>query len=145
MDLERYQFRSNERAIDYEFESVGPKGKIVKVARFTKIGVDLYNFGFGDLDEKSGKISDTVISNNNDGDKVLATVANIILRFIDVYPNADIFIKGTSEARTRRYQMGISKYLREMNDRMEIMGYDNGEWLPFQKGVNYQAFVGRKR
>jgi hypothetical protein len=68
MHLEHYQYRTNEKCTDYEFESIGPRRKILKVARFTKIGEDLYNFGFGDVDPATGIISDTVVSNNSDGD-----------------------------------------------------------------------------
>ena len=144
MHLEHYQYRTNEQNIDYEFESVGPIRKILKIARFTKIGEYLYNFGFGDLDPTTGNISDTVVSNNSDGDKVLATVANIIVNFFEIYPHADVFIKGTSDARTRRYQMGISKYFGEISRSLEILGYFEGNWVPFEKGINYQAFVGRR-
>jgi hypothetical protein len=91
MHLEHYQYRTNEQSIDYVFESIGPKRKILKVARFTKIGENLYNFGFGDVDPTTGNISDIVVSNNSDGDKVLATVANIIVNFFTAYPNADVF------------------------------------------------------
>jgi uncharacterized protein DUF6934 len=50
----------------------------IEVVRFTKIGEDLYNFGFGDVDPANGNICDIVVSNNSDGDKVLATVAGAI-------------------------------------------------------------------
>lgn len=144
MHLEHYQYRTNEQSIDYEFESIGPIKKILKVARFTKIGEDLYNFGFGDVDPTNGNISDIVVSNNRDGDKVLATVANIIENFFITYPNTEVFIKGTSDARTRKYQMAISKYIVEISHSLEILGYFKGDWVPFKKGINFQAFVGRK-
>ncbi len=144
MNLEHYQYRTNEQSLDYEFESIGPTRKILKVARFTKIGEDLYNFGFGDVDPTTGIISDTVVSNNKDGDKVLATIANIIVNFLTAYPNAEVFIKGTNDARTRRYQMGISRYIDEISHTLEILGYYEGVWVLFKKGINFQAFIGRK-
>jgi len=69
---------------------------------------------------------------------------SIGLNFFTTYPNADVFIKGTSEVRTRRYQMGISKYIGEISLSIEVLGYYEGEWIPFKKGINFQAFVGRK-
>lgn len=36
--------------------------------------MEFWNLGFGDLDEKTGNISDSVVSDNGDGRKVLATV-----------------------------------------------------------------------
>jgi hypothetical protein len=145
MHLDHYQYRTNDESIDYEFESIGPSKTILKIARFSKIDESLYNFGFGDLDEKTGDINDTVVSNNNDGDKVLTTVANIIANFLEIYPDAKVFIQGTNKARTRRYQMGIAKHLSEIEDFIEILGYNNGNWEPFQKGTNYQAFMGSRR
>jgi len=105
---DKYLYKTNSSFLDYEFESKGPKGKIKKVARFSEIGVNIYNFGFGDLNEMTGEISDTIVSNNGDGDKVLLTVANIIYDFTDVYIGVAVFIQGTSPSRTRRYQMGIN-------------------------------------
>ncbi len=75
---EKYIYKTNTSFLDYEFESIGPKGVIKKIARFNLLENNIYNFGFGDLNHVTGEISDTVISNNNDGDKVLITVANII-------------------------------------------------------------------
>jgi hypothetical protein len=141
----RYQFHTNNSFLDYEFESIGPKGVIKKVARFSKIGDNIYNFGFGDLDESTGEINDTVVSNNKDGDKVLVTVASIIETFTSVYINASVFIKGTTAARTRRYQMGINKYWPQISPVFEIFGFIKGIWELFQPGENYDAFLGRRK
>lgn len=48
---EKYLYNTNSTFLDYEFESTGPKGVIQKVARFQEIEHNIYNFGFGDLDE----------------------------------------------------------------------------------------------
>lgn len=143
--LERYSFQTNPSFFDYEFESVGPKGTIKKVARFSPIQKGLYNFGFGDLDEKTGEISDTIVSNNGDGEKILATVAHIIYYFTGIYQEAAIFIKGTNAARTRWYQMGISKNWEQIEPVFEIIGYREAKWEPFRKGNNYEAFIGRRK
>jgi hypothetical protein len=37
MDLEHYTYFSNNNFLDYEFYSDGPKGKIKKIVRFTRI------------------------------------------------------------------------------------------------------------
>ena len=44
-----------------------------KIIRFTQITNNVFNLGFGDLDETSGEISDISVTNNNDSRKVLAT------------------------------------------------------------------------
>ena len=60
MYLERYQFSTNTGFYDYEFDSQGSKGTIKKIARFTEVGEDMYNFGFGDLDAETGEIEDKI-------------------------------------------------------------------------------------
>ncbi len=49
---------------------------------------DYYNLGFGDKDEKTGEISDLVITNNGDSQQVLATVASTVYAFTDKNPTA---------------------------------------------------------
>lgn len=140
-----YEYRTNNTSLDYEFNSAGPKGIIKKVARFTQIGINVYNFGFGDLNEETGEIDDRVVSNNADGDKILMTVGNIIYRFTGAYKDAAVFIKGTTQARTRRYQMAINRYWEEISPVFEIYGLRNEKWELFRKGENYNAFLGRRK
>ncbi len=145
LNLPVYDYYTSPSHSDYEFESKGPKGIINKVARFNKLGINLYNFGFGDLDEVTGEISDFITSNNGDADKVLATVANIIYEFTGVNEVAAIFIQGTTKARTRWYQMNINKYWEKIEPVFEILGYRNGSWEHFRKSTNYEAFLGSRK
>jgi hypothetical protein len=144
LNLSSYPYTTNETFLDYVFESSGPKGVIKKVARFKAIHPTTYNFGFGDLNESTGEINDTVVSNNEDGDKVLSTLANIIHNFIIVYPNAKVLIRGTTPSRTRLYQMGINKYCEQIQSALNIWGQRNGKWEPFKRGENYDAFLGER-
>jgi hypothetical protein len=145
MKLDRYPYYANASFFDFDFESEGPKGKIRKIARFIKIRRNLYSFGFGDLDANTGDISDTVVSNNGDGVKVLATVAYIVYDFTTMYRDAAIYIEGSTPARTRWYQMNIGAYMLEINVIFEIYGFQNARWEPFRKGINYKAFMGQRR
>lgn len=142
---ESYPYSTNSSYLDYEFESIGPKGIITKVARFTEIGKNLYNFGFGDLDTTTGEISDTIVSNNGDDEKILMTVANIIYGFTGNFNGVAVFIMGTTHARTRRYQMGINKFWTQINPIFEIFGLKNEKWEYFSQGKNYHAFLGRRK
>lgn len=141
----KYAYQTNSQYLDYEFESVGPKGIIKKVARFTKLDAGPYNFGFGDLDPITGEISDEARSNNGDEEKVLNTVANIIYTFTTFYPNSAVFIKGSTPSRTRRYQMGINKNWAQIHPIFEVWGLKNGRWEKFKPGENYEAFLGRRK
>ena len=129
---DKYKYNTNSSFLDFEFESIGPKGVIKKVARFSEMGNNIYNFGFGDLNETSGEISDTVVSNNSDGDKVLATVASIIYDFTNIYAGAAVFIQGMTLARTRRYQMGINKSWTQISPIFEVLGLKNEKWEQFR-------------
>ena len=65
MNIDSYGFETNKGHLDYEFESEGPRGIIKKVARLDLINVrkKIYNLAFGDLNEETGEISDTSVSN----------------------------------------------------------------------------------
>jgi hypothetical protein len=141
--LPSYKFYTNTSRYDYEFESQGAKGIIKKIARFDIIERNFFNFGFGDLDVKTGNISDNIISNNGDRDIVLATVAKIIYDFVNHFPEATILIKGTDASRTRLYQQGISRYWDEIGILFEIQGNRERKWELFESGKNYDAFSGR--
>ena len=96
MQLPRYQYKTNNSFLDYEFISEGPNGRIKKIIRFTQISTTVFNIGFGDLDEETGEISDVAITNNNDSRKVLATVAATIHDFIVLVKGAFTTVNGFS-------------------------------------------------
>jgi hypothetical protein len=141
MNLPKYQYRTNEGYLDYEFISEGPKGRIKKVVRFLQISSDVYNLGFGDLDEVTGEISDTVITDNKDSQKVLATVASTIYDFYGQYPGTRVLVKGNTLARTRLYRIGITNNWKEISMDFEVHGLKNGEWELFQFRKDYEAFL----
>ncbi len=144
MNLERYPYIANKTYLDFEFDSKGPKGVVRKVVRFTRLDDDLYNLGFGDLEERTGKINDLVTSNNSDTEKVLATVSEIADKFMLRFPHAIVAIQGTTKARTRLYQMNIAAYWDEINKVFEVRGLRHGKWEAFRKGINYDAFAARR-
>lgn len=104
-------------------------------------GTTYFNLGFGDFDPSTGAISDLSKSNNGDREKILATIAKIVLVFTDHFPDVMVYAQGSTEARTRLYQMGISNNLTEISEKLEIYGYSLHEWHKFEKHVNYEAFM----
>ena len=141
MHLPRYQYRTNKSYLDYEFVSEGPKGRVRKVVRFLQITDDVYNLGFGDLDEATGAISDTAITNNKDRQKVLTTVASTVYDFCKAHPGKRIFVRGSTPARTRLYRIGITNNWEEISRDFDVYGLKNGEWEPFQLRREYDAFL----
>lgn len=144
MNLEKYSFRINPENTHYEFYSEGPKGKIKKVILYTLMPVEaahVFNLGFGDWDEEKHSIDDLITTDNKDREKVLATVAATIAHFINLHPDAVIFIQGSTASRTRLYRMAISTYYDEITADFIINGFNVDEWETFAKDKNYQAFL----
>lgn len=146
MKNEKYTVKASPSLMEFEFISSGPNGDICKVIQYTPTHIpNVFNLGFGDRDIYTREISDSVISNNGDTEKVLSTAAHTALRFLNKYPNNSIFAMGLTESRTRLYQIGIMKNLTEIELDMTIFGLHNNNWFPLKKGVNYNAFLASKK
>jgi len=146
MNLERYPYFTNNFR-EYVFFSEGPKGRIKKVVRFNKIdeNPDIYNLGFGDEKEDTGELDGWVVTNNEDRDKVLATVAKTVVEFSNHYGKHYIYIKGSTSVRTRLYQIGISIFMEEISMDFDVYGSQGGVFYKFQKNVNYDAFLIKRK
>jgi hypothetical protein len=148
MNLDRYTYFASNNFKDYEFYSDGPKGRIKKIIRFTEIqigGTTVYNLGFGDANSETNSIDDNIVTNNEDTDKVLATVANTIFDFTDYYGNFYIYAKGSTASRTRLYQISIARLWADINRDFELYGLKEDSWYKFERNVNYDAFLVRKK
>ena len=146
MNLPKYPLSSSERMTTFEFTSEGEKGLINKIVRFQPTNLKgLYNLAFGDKDKLTGVIDDKVISNNGDSEKVLATVVATVYAFTDRYPDALIYVTGSTESRTRLYRIGIAKFIDKAIADFEILGEINDDWEVFQKDVEYKGFLIRRK
>lgn len=140
-----YTFQYKRSADIYVFDSVGTKGIVRKIVKFDRIGSNLFNVSLVDLDQQTGRVSDSVTTNNGDADRVLLTVASIILNFMEKHPGVTISIQGSDAKRTRWYQMSLARNWRLIAPRFKVLGYIHGDWEDFRKGVNYVAFSVEKR
>jgi hypothetical protein len=149
MNHNKYKYSASDTYLDFEFDSEGPRGKIRKIVRFSPenaSGVTYFNLGFGDLNSKTGKIDDLAISNNQDREKILATVAATVLEFSQHFPDVMIYAKGSTAARTRLYQIGISANWKEIESLLYVYGFEEDKsWQPFRKNVNYSAFLIKRK
>jgi hypothetical protein len=146
MKYEKYELESDEDLSIFEFESVGPNGRIKKIIQFSKTNrPDIYNLGFGDLIENSDEVSDTVVSNNKDIQRVLATVVWAGCIFTKQYPHIWIYVSGSTESRTRLYRIAISNHLQDFELDFEVFGMEGTEWKPFKKNINYRAFLFKRK
>ena len=142
MKLGRYELTSAENFTIFEFISNGPNGKIPKVIQFSSTRYEnVFNLAFGDKHPETGELDDFAISNNKDTEKILATVAASVYAFSENHPGAWVYATGSTDARTRLYRIGLTKYLEEAESVFEILGQRYFEWEPFEKGKNYEAFA----
>jgi hypothetical protein len=143
MKYPRYEYSTEAELNIFEFESIGPKGKIIKLVQYTEMNIKgYYNLAFGDLDLKTREINDGIITNNGDATKVLATVVSTVYAFTGKYPEAYIFATGRSESRTRLYRMGITNNLEELKSDFYVYGLRNDETFePFIVGEDYLGFL----
>jgi len=73
-------------------------------------------------------------------------VAHAVLDFTNCYTDAIIYAEGSTESRTRRYQMGINKYFKNIEPYFFIYGLvENKGFEPFKHGRNYKAFVVKRK
>ena len=146
MNQERYAVARGPTENSYEFFSEGSKGRIRKVVIFRKPRPGtVYNLSFGDWNDEIEWIDDRVISGNNDRRKILVTVANVVLEFMEANPGQMVFALGNTPARTRLYQMGIALSLEEITVFFDVFGCRQGHWEPFLRGVNYSSFFIREK
>ncbi len=108
MNKPKYLYKAEEDLLVYNFVSEGVKGRIKKVIIYSYTGSEnIYNLGFGDLNEETNQIDDLSVTNNGDSEKILSTVVSTIFAFTQKYPKALILATGSTPVRTRLYRMGI--------------------------------------
>ena len=143
MKYPRYEYSADNELNLFEFDSIGNKGKITKIVQYTEMSIKgYYNLGFGDLDIETREINDEIITNNGDGQKVLATVVSTMYSFTGNNPEAYIYATGSTESRTRLYRMGITNNLEELKKDFYVFGLRNDEeFEPFIVGEDYLGFL----
>jgi len=147
MNFDKYPVTVGSTYMVYEFVSEGSKGKILKLVIYSETHLhNFYNLGFGDKDEVTGKINDSVVTNNGDSEKVLATVASTLYEFTNRFPEAMIFATGSTKARTRLYRIGITNNIDLIKPDFEIFGLTNEkEWIPFETKKEFEAFLVKRK
>ena len=142
MDEPRYEFDKIEDKLIFEFDSVSEEKTIKKLIEYKLIveRISLYNLALLDV-LSDGTISDLSVSNDKDMPLVLTTVFQSIVYFFEKKPEAKIYVEGSTIACTRLYQMAISKYLYELEQKFNISGYIYKRIATFEKGKNYDSFI----
>lgn len=147
MNTDYYLLARDEDLAVYYFVSEGSKGRIKKGVFFQLVNEEeqLYNLAFGDWNEETGYLDDMVRTDNRDTQKVLNTVAIAVVDFMGRNPEAQLMAKGSTESRTRLYQINILKNLKDISEMYYVEGLKNGCWESFKNGANYEAFLLTRR
>ena len=146
MNIDKYALKASENYVSFEFISEGKNGRIQKKIIFTFIeGLNVWNLGFGDVDDITGEINDLAKSDNGDSEKILATVAQSAVIFTNYHPNSLIFAEGSTPIRTRLYRIGISQNFEEISETFLVWGLLENEWHLFEKNTDYQAFLVKRK
>jgi hypothetical protein len=56
-----------------------------------------------------------------------------------------IYARGADRIRLRLYRMGINNYFSEIIKDFQVYGMLNGTWQLFKKGVDYEAFLVKRK
>jgi hypothetical protein len=146
MNLDKYTLNTKEGSTVFRFESIGPNGIIAKIIQFELIDeTGYYNLALGDFHPLTGRVDDMSISNNRDTDKILATVVGALFRFLDEYPDAVVYAEGSTETRTRLYQIGITRFYEQASAELYLFGELNGRFVPFVNNERYSAFLVKRK
>ena len=141
MNQPTYKVKYNDSSQTYTFTSIGENGVIQKLVRFLEIGENLFNLGFGDFDPVTEQVSDTIVSNNGDMVKVLATIVSILRVFLSENPDVSVIIDGSTPSRIRLYRIIINNYYDDFVKEFIIFGYKDGQYEPLEKDVPYEFFL----
>lgn len=142
----KYKLYTTDSEFILEFKSIGPKGEIKKYIYFSPTDVEnIYSLSFGDVGFESNEIDDTTRSDNKDVKKILITVANAVAIFLDKNPDAWVAATGSTDSRTRLYQIAISSDLENIETEYFVYGFNGMKWEKFMKNKNYEAFLIKKK
>lgn len=125
----------------YLFVSEGKHGSVNKMVKFQSIRNNMYNLGFGDWKEEDLDFDDLAVTDNGDMEMVLSTVIKITVQFLSINRDVSVYVTGSTAARTRLYRIIISNNYDIISKEYSVWGYRQGDWFPFKKNVNYEAFL----
>jgi hypothetical protein len=122
----------------YIFESIGEKGSILKAVVFTISDENIWNLGFGDLENQL--IDDSVITNNHDAAKVIRTVAKIAIHFLVQNSESVVEIKPVDEKRKRLYNSVFQRFFKDIEPLFNVLGTFGGHEEIYSPSKAYDSF-----
>jgi len=141
MELQTYNISEDRKGKSFGFTSIGSKGDIPKLVLYQETSIpNLYNLAFGDYNPNTEELDDLIVTDNGDGEKVLATVVSTIHHFFGENPTAVVYLTGSTPSRTRLYRIAIAKYLPVFEEKFEILGELLEGWERYRVNIKYEGF-----
>ena len=135
----------------FTFTSIGRHGELIKVVSFDEmLSIDgTFNLSLGTIGSDGIPDFET-ITNNGDRNKILATVAQIIIIFFEKYPGAKVYIIGSDNRRTMLYQRAINYGYEELKQNFIIYGDastkdEASTFEIFDRAKTYSGFLIQRR
>lgn len=136
-----YPFTVLDEAMRYEFVSYGKQTIHKTVIYFATDIPNLYSLTLANI-RSDHSLDVYSVSDNGDMPMILSTVFQTIEHFLHHHPDSTIGFKGSSESRTRLYQVAIARELDEALERFNIWGIRTADNQPepFRRNIPYQSF-----
>lgn len=150
-DIYIYSFEGIiDNVYQYRFISSISENEVTKIVSLSPLSADgkWFNLAFGnlELDSTTGEpfVNDESENNNNDFDKVLATVFTCLLNFLNSRPDAKIVFFGNTEHKQLIYKRKISANISSLQDYFIVQGgfadYDV-DWKIVEKEVQKKSRI----
>ena len=130
-----------------KFHSLGKNGDFqlrIFITRPKGNNENYFNLGFGVWNPEKRRVDDTIELKNGDFERILATIAQVALDFLEANPSATLYAEGSTKARTRLYQREITKHLNLIPDGLQVYGLIKENeigFIEFRSGINFDAFL----
>jgi hypothetical protein len=129
----------------FRFVSEGSLGFITKEIHFAQLpDTGMYSIHLGDI-KQNGDFDSSVISNNGDRNRVLATVFRAIEVYTGRYPDRSILIGGLTRHRARLFRMAIGANWKRLSGAFTILERREGRFSPFRPDTDSTIFHWRRR
>ena len=129
----------------FQFISEGVQGRITKQIHFIQVyRPGIYILQLGDIDENGG-FDRSLVSNNGDRNRVLATVILAIEVYTERYPDRSIRIWSYFAERSRLFRIAIGNNLQQLSASFTIQEIGEDGFLFFKKDINSADFELRRK
>jgi hypothetical protein len=111
----------------------GSNAAVMNFPRYPVVTIPEQNMYKFDSEGPHGRIKKVILYQT--------TVAYTALDFTNRFPSAQIFVEGSTEARTRLYQIGIASDILKIRNNFEVFGLIDENWQFFRLNRKYEAFL----